>query len=150
MILFFSEGINFNLKNRSLYKRWIKDIICEYQKGAQPKKPGEINIIFCNDDFLLSINNQYLKHNYYTDIITFDYSDNQYINGDLYISIDSVKNNSEKFKTEFFNELSRVIIHGILHLSGFNDHTEKEKIEMRINEDHALSKLPGELHVKRM
>ncbi len=105
------------------------------------KKCGDLNIIFCNDKYLLSVNNQYLKHNYYTDIITFDYSDNQVINGDLFISIDSVENNAVKYKTEFMNELSRVIIHGVLHLCGYDDRTEDDKNLMKEKEDLALIKL---------
>ncbi len=141
MILFFSEEVEFKFKNRSLYKRWIREIILSEQRLENLKKCGDLNIIFCNDEYLLSVNNQYLKHNYYTDIITFDYSDNQIINGDLFISVDSVKNNSVTYKTEFMTELSRVIIHGVLHLCGYNDHTEEDKKLMKEKEDFALTKL---------
>lgn len=141
MILFFSEEVEFKFKNRSLYKRWIREIILTEQRFDNLKKCGDLNIIFCNDEYLLNVNNQYLKHNYYTDIITFDYSDNQIINGDLFISVDSVKNNSVTYKTEFMTELSRVIIHGVLHLCGYNDHTEEDKKLMKEKEDFALTKL---------
>ncbi|GAB1473703.1 rRNA maturation RNase YbeY [Bacteroidota bacterium] len=141
MILFFSEEVEFKFKNRSLYKRWIREIILSEQRLENLKKCGDLNIIFCNDEYLLNVNNQYLKHNYYTDIITFDYSDNQIINGDLFISVDSVKNNSVTYKTEFMTELSRVIIHGVLHLCGYNDHTEEDKKLMKEKEDFALTKL---------
>ena len=141
MILFFSEEVEFKFKNRSLYKRWIREIILSEQRLENLKKCGDLNIIFCSDEYLLNVNNQYLKHNYYTDIITFDYSDNQIINGDLFISVDSVKNNSLKYKTEFMNELSRVIIHGVLHLCGYDDHTEDDKKLMKEKEDLALTML---------
>ena len=141
MILFFSEGVDYRFKNRSLYKRWIREVILSQQGLIASKKCGDLSIIFCNDDYLLNVNNQYLKHNYYTDIITFDYSDNQIINGDLFISVDSVKNNSLKYKTEFMNELSRVIIHGVLHLCGYDDHTEDDKKLMKEKEDLALTML---------
>ena len=141
MILFFSEGVDYRFKNRSLYKRWIREVILSQQGLIASKKCGDLSIIFCNDDYLLNVNNQYLKHNYYTDIITFDYSDNQIINGDLFISVDSVKNNSVTYKTEFMTELSRVIIHGVLHLCGYNDHTEEDKKLMKEKEDFALTKL---------
>jgi len=149
MILFFSEEVDFKINNRSLYKHWIKEVIKELQNFEQRKKCGDLNIIFCNDEYLLNVNNQYLKHNYYTDIITFDYSDNQSISGDLFISIDSVKINAEKFKTGFSEELARVIIHGVLHLCGYNDHTEEEKQMMKKNEDLALSGLPEKLRNER-
>jgi len=149
MILFFSEEVDFKINNRYLYKYWIKEVIKELQNFEQGKKCGDLNIIFCNDEYLLSVNNQYLKHNYYTDIITFDYSDNQIISGDLFISIDSVKINAEKFKTGFSEELARVIIHGVLHLCGYNDHTEEEKQMMKKNEDLALSGLPEKLRNER-
>ncbi|MHC1779865.1 MAG: rRNA maturation RNase YbeY [Bacteroidales bacterium] len=141
MILFFSEGVNFKFINRSIYKRWIRAIILSEQRFTILKKCGDLNIIFCNDDYLLNVNNQYLKHNYYTDIITFDYSDNQIINGDLFISVDSVKNNSRKYQTEFIDELSRVIIHGVLHLCGYDDHTKEDKELMKEKENFALIKL---------
>ncbi len=145
MILFFSEGVDFKFGNRTLYKKWISDVINDLDNFNQKRRCGDLNIIFCDDEFLLSVNKQYLKHNYYTDIITFDYSDNQSISGDLFISIDTVKNNSVKYKTEFLNELSRVIIHGVLHLCGYNDHTEEDKKIIKEKEDLALTKLPGKL-----
>ena len=87
------------------------------------------------------MNNKYLKHNYFTDIITFDYCESDFISGDLFISIDTVKSNSFEYKTEFLDELFRVIIHGILHLLGFNDSTAEEQIEMKSAEERSLSNL---------
>ena len=99
---------------------------------------GEICIVFCNDEYLKKINVKYLLHDYYTDIITFDYSKDQQISGDLFISIDRVKENAKTNKVEFMNELCRVIIHGVLHLCGFNDKTTEEKIEIRQKENFFL------------
>jgi rRNA maturation RNase YbeY len=112
---------------------WIKKMISAYQKRV-----GEITIIFCSDDEILRINNLYLHHDYYTDIITFDFSKNNIISGDLFISLDTVKSNSEKFETDYLEELRRVMIHGILHLCGFNDRTLAEKQTMIEKENEAL------------
>ena len=99
---------------------------------------GEICIVFCSDEYLKKINVEHLKHDYYTDIITFDYSKDSEISGDLFISIDRVKENAKTNKVEFMNELCRVIIHGVLHLCGFNDKTTEEKIEIRQKENFFL------------
>lgn len=133
MILFHSE-IDFNLNNKSLYKKWIKDCILE-----QKKKVGAINYIFCDDAYLLKINQEYLNHDTYTDIISFDYSENNKLSGDIYISIEIVRENAKKYDTSFKNELNRVLIHGILHFIGYKDKTKKEKEEMRMQEDYYLS-----------
>lgn len=132
-ITFTSYNIDFKISNKNKLKNWIKTIIEKNQDRL-----GSINYIFCNDDYILEINNQYLKHNYYTDIITFDYSSNRKLEGDIFISIDTVKSNSLKFKTTFEQELLRVIIHGVLHLSGLKDKTKKEQDLMRKAEDDAL------------
>ena len=102
------------------------------------KKVGDISIIFCSDNYLLDINKQYLNHNYYTDIVTFDYGEKSVISGDLFISVDRVKENAIVFSTTFPRELFRVVFHGILHLIGYNDKTEEEKKEMRFKEDYYL------------
>ena len=102
-------------------------------------KPGEITIIFCSDDYLLDKNRAYLNHDYYTDIITFDYSENDVVSGDLFISIDRVKDNANTYGISFDNELKRVVYHGILHLCGYKDKTEKDKKEMREKENYYLS-----------
>ena len=98
---------------------------------------GEINLIFCSDDFLLDINREHLKHDYYTDIITFNYNENN-VSGDLFISVDRIKENSSHYKVDFINELHRVVIHGVLHLIGFNDKTPDEEAEMREEEEKGL------------
>ncbi len=142
MISFQQEEIKFNLKNKALIKSWIKAAIAKSGRGE-----GGINFIFCTDDYLLGINQQYLKHNTYTDIITFDYSAENKISGDIFISIDRVKENAEKFSKSFENELHRVMIHGVLHLMGYADKTKKAKEEMTRQENgclKTLKKLSGE------
>ena len=105
------------------------------------KKLFEINYIFLDDNKILEINKKFLNHNYYTDIISFDNSDDKFISGDIYISIDRVKENALEQKTSFNEELPRVIIHGVLHLLGFKDKSPKEKKEMREKENQALALL---------
>ncbi len=102
-------------------------------------REGDISVIFCSDDYLKQININYLNHHYYTDIITFDYSDNKIISGDLFISINRVRENAEINNENFNKEICRVIIHGILHLCGYKDKTSKEKEEMRKLEDSFLN-----------
>lgn len=99
---------------------------------------GEISVVFCSDDHLLDMNKQYLNHDFYTDIITFDYTDNKIISGDLFISFDRVKENATIYSVPINYELCRVIYHGILHLCGYNDKTEEEKITMRVKENEYL------------
>lgn len=119
-----------------LYSRWIERVI-----GTFGYHTGRVNYLFCNDDKILDINRQFLQHDYYTDIITFDYTKKNTISGDLFISIDTVATNAKANKTTYKQELDRVIIHGILHLCGKNDKTEIEKKEMRATEDKALQLL---------
>ncbi len=121
---------------RRKIKRWIDGEVL--RRG---KITGEINIIFTSDDFLRTLNNLYLKRNYFTDIISFDYSEHRIIGGDLFISTDRVKDNAGIYKNDYYQELFRVIIHGILHLLGFNDNTEDEKKIMREEENRCLEKL---------
>jgi metalloprotein, YbeY/UPF0054 family len=118
---------------RRIISHWIKNIA-----GSFEKKVGDITYIFCDDEEILRINELYLKHNYYTDIITFDYSENNRISGDLFISLDTVNTNAETYKVDYEEELLRVIIHGVLHLCGLKDKLPKEEKEMRIQEDKAL------------
>jgi rRNA maturation RNase YbeY len=99
---------------------------------------GEISVVFCSDDYLLDMNTQYLNHDYYTDIITFDYSDNKIVSGDLFISFDRVKENAISYAVPTIYELCRVIYHGILHLCGYNDKSEEEKLTMRGKENEYL------------
>lgn len=133
-IRFNNHEKSFKLKNKRKIVNWIKRIVSRYGKSA-----GEITIIFTSDNYVLEINNQYLNHNYFTDIITFDYSTESIIEGDIFISVDTVLSNSKEFHTSFNEEILRVIIHGVLHLIGFKDKTAKEKLEMRRNEDLALT-----------
>ena len=103
------------------------------------KTTGDLSVIFCDDEYLKRINVKYLGHDYYTDIITFDYSEKNLVSGDLFISIDRVDENARLNNVDFINELYRVIIHGVLHLCGYNDKTLKEKKEIRAKEDYFLS-----------
>ena len=136
MIRYYQKDISFELGSKLTVKKWIKTVA--EQNG---KKCKDINIIFCSDPSILEINNQFLGHDYYTDIITFDYCEGKYISGELYISIDTVKANAIEYEQEFHTELHRVIIHGILHLIGFDDHTDEDIAEMRAAEDSALNLL---------
>lgn len=116
-------------------KKWILNVIREYQKKA-----GEVFFLFCSDEALLKINRQFLQHDFYTDIITFDTSENDdIISGELYISLDRISDNAATLNTDFDTELHRVIIHGVLHLIGFNDKTEEEQLTMRNAEQKSLS-----------
>jgi rRNA maturation RNase YbeY len=138
---FFYETVDIGvprIKKRNT-SNWIKSIIAHYQK-----KTGAITYIFCSDKEILRINNLYLKHDYYTDIITFDYSEEDTISGDLFISLDTVKSNAEQFQTNYEEELYRVMIHGILHLCGFNDKSPEDELTMREKENEALLVLKNE------
>lgn len=141
MITYHSENISFNLKGKREINNWIKSVVSDLQFSLKMSnyKVGNINIVFCNDTYLLEINQKYLNHNYFTDIITFDYSENGIISGDLFISVDTVKENSLKFKVSFDEEIKRVIIHGVLHLLGYKDKTKSEKLKMKDAENMALS-----------
>jgi len=103
------------------------------------KKEGELSFVFCSDEYLLKMNIDYLNHNFYTDVITFDYTEGDVISGDVFISIERIKDNAKIFKTSFENELQRVMIHGVLHLIGYKDKTEDEKKEMRQKENKYLN-----------
>ena len=113
---------------------WIRSVATTYGK-----KVGDVNYIFCNDERILEVNREYLQHDYYTDIITFDYTEGNTISGDLFISLDTVKSNSEQFATEYDEELHRTIIHGILHLCGINDKGPGEREIMEAAENKALA-----------
>ena len=130
MINFFTETINFSLKNEQQYSNWISNCIEKFEF-----EEGEISYNFLSDEELLQINKDALNHDYYTDIITFDLRIGDLISGDIFISIDRVKENAKQFKVDFETELKRVVIHGLLHIIGFNDHTDTEKQEMRKQEE---------------
>lgn len=132
MILFHSTNA-FTLPSKRKYKIWIKELIL-----SKNKKAGDIHYLFCDDDYLLDLNQKFLQHNTYTDIITFDYSEKDVISGDIFISTERVKENAEKFRVSFQEELLRVLSHGVLHLIGYNDKTEEEAELMRGEEDKAI------------
>jgi rRNA maturation RNase YbeY len=135
-ILFHNIDVDFNLPKKRIIKSWIKSVVLEYNFNL-----GDINYIFCSDEEILRVNIQYLNHNYYTDIITFPYTEEKTISADLYISIPTVKDNSNHYNQSFAHELNRVMVHGVLHLVGFNDSTDQEKREMRKAENHWLDVL---------
>lgn len=133
MVSYFLQDIDFVFKHKRLNNSWLK-LVAE----SEIKKLGNINIIFCSDNYILDVNVKYLGHDYFTDIITFDYCDKNILSGDLFISIDTVRDNAEFYKTEFKDELNRVIVHGLLHLIGYDDHTPEEQKIMREKENYYL------------
>ena len=136
MAIQFSFQTNCPLKSRTKIKQWIKQVI-----ETKGKKTGNITYIFCDDEYLLEVNKQYLQHDYYTDVITFDYVENDLISGDIFISTDRVRENALAFGSSETEELHRVIIHGALHLLGLKDKSEKEASQMRQAENEALKLL---------
>jgi rRNA maturation RNase YbeY len=138
-IWFFSEGTTYSARDRRLLRRWIDRMVKEEGFTA-----GPINIIFCSDTYLADINLKYLKHNTYTDIVTFDMTDKEgIISGDIYISVERAKENAKRFKVRYREEIRRLIAHGILHLAGYADKTPEEREQMTRKEDYYLS-LPAE------
>lgn len=136
-INFFKEGVSFRILKADDLKKWIGSVAKKEKHGI-----GEINFIFCTDAYLRKMNKQYLQHDYNTDVITFDNSDEaKTISGDIFISIDRIRANAKDFKTTFNDELHRVMVHGVLHLLGYDDKTEKLKREMREMEEACLKKL---------
>lgn len=133
MIRYFCEDIKFTYKNKLANNRWLKMVA-----GSEIRKIGDINVIFCSDNYILDVNMKYLQHDYFTDIITFDYCEGKVLSGDLFISVDSVRENSIEFGTDFEEELHRVIVHGVLHLIGYDDYTDEDKKVMRQKEDYYL------------
>ena len=129
----FEDVAVFSLEDSSILDWYTKVSLQEY------KELGDVTIIFCSDDYLLEVNREHLDHDYYTDIITFDYSDYSTVSGDLFISVDRVKENASDFNVSFEHELHRVIIHGFLHLCGYFDKTNEDQILMRSKENQALS-----------
>ena len=144
MISFFSENITYKLKDKRKIQKWIKLVI-----EGEKKKACDINYIFCDDAFLVEMNIKYLNHDTLTDIITFNYNEESEnsINGDIYISIDRVKENSVEYDVPFNTELDRVIIHGVLHLLGYKDKTKADKNTMREKEDNSLSLLHNFINI---
>ena len=134
MIHYYNEDSEFLPKKRTYLTDWIKSVIHD-----QGKKLGELNFIFCSDAHLITINRQYLQHDDYTDIITFDYCEAKKVIGDIFISVDRIKENAEKFKVSFDTELHRVMVHGVLHLCGYKDKSPEDKKKMTQMEDQSLS-----------
>jgi rRNA maturation RNase YbeY len=126
---------------RRIINRWISSVAKIYNK-----KIGKIAYIFCSEEHILEINKQYLQHDYYTDIITFEYSKDKIISGDIFVCIDTIKSNSKKFNTLYSEELHRILIHGILHLCGIDDKGTEERKIMEIHENKALSMLPKDAY----
>lgn len=144
-IYFHSQNISFTPKKKNALRLWLQDVAIK-----EKVQINEVNFIFCNDENLLQLNETYLNHNTYTDIITFDYSEHlplyksskknqNSLTGDIFISIDRVKENAQKFDTLFENELHRVMVHGILHLIGYKDKSKKDKKLMTQKENFYLS-----------
>ena len=134
MISYQTENIKFPDIKRRETTAWLRAVAATYGK-----KIGDIAYIFCDDEKILEVNKQYLNHNYYTDVITFDYTEGNTINGDIFISLDTVKSNSEAQKTTYAQELHRVIVHGVLHLCGINDKGPGEREIMEQHENNALA-----------
>lgn len=133
MIQFFYENLPESVDTD--YKQWLEDLIL-----SEGKKLGEINYIFCDDEYLLKINQDYLQHDYYTDIITFDYVKGKTISAEIFVSLQRISDNASTLSREYEDELRRVLAHGILHLIGYKDKTEEEEKEMRRMEDLYLAK----------
>lgn len=133
-IRFASQNINFELPQAENVKKWISQVVL-----LRGKRVGNISYLFCDDDHLLEVNQQFLNHDTYTDIITFDYVVADLISGDIMISVDRVRENAEKFDVPFEQELHRVVIHGVLHLLGQGDKSDTEAAEMRRQEEDALA-----------
>ena len=134
MVTYFFEDTDFKLKNKIKIINWLK-LVAESEVFSL----GAVSVIFCSDNYILDINQRFLQHDYFTDIITFDYSEGEKISGDLFISVDSVRENSIEYETEFEEELHRVIVHGVLHLIGYDDHTDEDIRTMRSKENYYLS-----------
>ena len=138
MVSYFTQDCSFSFKDKRLTSRWLK-----FVAESEAKRLGDISIIFCSDNYILDVNIKYLKHDYYTDIITFDYCEGNRLSGDLFISVDSVRENAAFYGTEFMDELNRVIVHGVLHLIGYDDHSEEDIAVMRSKENYYLSQRPN-------
>ena len=134
MITYNTENVKMPALRRRDVSRWVRQVAASYGRRV-----GEIGYLFCDDEKILEVNREYLSHDYYTDIITFDYTEGDVINGDLVISLDTVRSNAELFGKAYDDELMRVIIHGILHLCGINDKGPGERELMEAAENKALA-----------
>lgn len=129
----FNYETDFELHNEAVFSKWLSEVIL-----SENKKEGEINYIFCDDDYLLEINQQYLDHDTLTDIISFDYSVGNELNGDIFVSVERVKENASDFNVTFHEEIQRVLVHGILHYCGYKDKTESDELVMRSKEEEKM------------
>ena len=136
MIQYIAENVKMPALQKQRINRWIKEIADGYGK-----KTGDIAYVFCDDQKILEVNNQYLEHDYYTDIITFDYTTGNTISGDIFISLDTVKSNADEYGADFETELHRILIHGILHLCGNDDKSPELRADMTDKENKALEQL---------
>lgn len=136
MIHFTTDSVEMPALDERKVNRWIKSVAADYGFGV-----GNINYIFCSDERELAVNREFLGHDYYTDVITFDYSTASVLNGDIFISLDTVRSNAEMVGVPFEQELMRILIHGVLHLTGQGDKTPETKAEMTAKEEKALTKL---------
>ena len=136
MITFSSNNISMPSLNLPQVERWIRAVAAQYGFAV-----GDLNYIFCDDEKILAVNREFLQHDYYTDIITFDYTTRTRVNGDIYISLDTVASNADQVGATFEQELHRIIIHGLLHLTGQADKTPETKAQMTAKEEDALSKI---------
>ena len=136
MITFSSDNISMPSLNLPQVERWIRAVAAQYGFAV-----GDLNYIFCDDEKILAVNREFLQHDYYTDIITFDYTTRTRVNGDIYISLDTVASNAKQVGATFEQELHRIIIHGLLHLTGQADKTPETKAQMTAKEEDALSKI---------
>ena len=132
-MIYFNYENDFVLENEEVISSWLEDVIL-----SEDKKLGEINYIFCDDEYLHKINLEYLSHDTLTDIISFDYSMGNELHGDIFVSIERVTENALDFKTDFNEELKRVLVHGVLHYCGYKDKSEQEEIIMRSKEDEKI------------
>ena len=133
--IYYHSECDFRLKEDESITKWLKDAI-----STEEKELGEINYIFCDDQYLLKKNQEYLQHNTFTDIITFDYTEKDRLSADIFISVERVKENAITFAVPFETELRRVIIHGVLHLMGYKDKSAEDAETMKFKEDFYLSK----------
>lgn len=136
-VLFFKEDVEYPVFfSETLIDEWLDAIAVHYSKNI-----GALSFIFCSDDYILDVNRKYLSHDYYTDVITFDYCEDNILSGDVFISLDTVYSNSLQFQSEYENEFHRVICHSVLHLIGYKDKTDADGKIMRLNENICLELL---------
>lgn len=135
MLSFTTDNIALPVFSQTRVRAWIRAVAADYGK-----KVGDITYIFCDDERILAVNRQFLQHDYYTDVITFDYSQGETLSGDIFISLDTVRTNAEQAGTSFDEELLRIIIHGVLHLTGQGDKTPETKAVMTGKEERALAR----------